>query len=126
MKHAFAHDAVLVMEPGSDDRAPGAAVTLGLCGHLDHPPPCPLAAHHTAADRRGDRLVLRILFATEPDREEQVRERIVGALRAGGMPADPAGAAPPDGAASRWSLERTGPGVVAEAEGAHAARLAAG
>ena len=31
------------MEPDADVRAPGAAVTVVLCGHWDHEPPCPLA-----------------------------------------------------------------------------------
>jgi len=47
MRQAFAHDVVLAMEPDDDERAPGAAVTAELCGGWDHPPPCPVAAHHS-------------------------------------------------------------------------------
>jgi hypothetical protein len=36
MREAFAHEAVLVMEPDADMRAPGAAITVALCGHWDH------------------------------------------------------------------------------------------
>ena len=64
MRHAFAHDAVLDMDPDADIRAPGAAVTVELCGHWDHEPPCPLAPHHTAVERTGRDVRLRILFAT--------------------------------------------------------------
>ena len=28
------------LEPGSDERAPGGAVTVALCGHWDHAGPC--------------------------------------------------------------------------------------
>jgi hypothetical protein len=38
MRQAFAHEAVLVMEPDADVRAPGAAVAVALCGHWDHEP----------------------------------------------------------------------------------------
>ena len=31
-----AHDAVVVMEPAGDERAPGACITVALCGHWDH------------------------------------------------------------------------------------------
>ena len=51
MRQAFAHDAVVVLDAGGDDRAPGGAITVELCGHWDHEPPCPLAAHHTGVRR---------------------------------------------------------------------------
>ena len=33
------------MEPDADVQAPGAAVTVALCGHWEHEPPGPLAPH---------------------------------------------------------------------------------
>ena len=36
MRDTFAHDAVLALAPGADERAPGAAITVALCGHWDH------------------------------------------------------------------------------------------
>ena len=39
-----------MMPAPADDGAPGAAVTVALCGHWEHPPPCPLAPHHTRAE----------------------------------------------------------------------------
>jgi hypothetical protein len=72
MRRAFAHEAVLVMDPDADLQAPGAAVTAALCGHWDHQPPCPLAPHHTHAHRADGEVRLRILFATAPHNETTV------------------------------------------------------
>jgi hypothetical protein len=41
MRQPFAHDAVLAMPAGGDLGAPGAAITVALCGHWEHAPPCP-------------------------------------------------------------------------------------
>ena len=117
MRTAFAHDAVLTMEPDADVRAPGASVTVALCGHWQHDPPCPLAPHHTAADRDGSEVRLRILFATEPPLEAEVRARIDGALAAGELLG-------PDGAGTHWILLTSGPSDVGVDERSHAARLA--
>ena len=68
----FAHEAVLAMAPGADLAAPGGAVTLALCGAFAHPPPCPVAPHHTRADRIGDDVLVRVLFAVEPAAEAAV------------------------------------------------------
>ena len=84
MRHAYAHDAVLALAPDADLAAPGGAITTELCGHWEHPPPCPVAPHHTAARRVGPAVHLRILFATEAEREAEVRTRITQALVAGG------------------------------------------
>ena len=116
MRVAYAHDAVLAMEPGADERAPGGAVTVSLCGHWEHEPPCPLAPHHTRAERVGDEVRLRILFATEPEREPTVRRRIDEALSAGRLTG-------PDGATTRWELRGSAPGPVTPDEGDQAARL---
>jgi hypothetical protein len=76
----FAHDAVVAMDPAGDERAPGAAITVALCGSWEHEPPCPLAPHFTGAERAGDEVRLRILFATEPDDEARVRALIEDSL----------------------------------------------
>ena len=104
------------MTPESDERAPGGAITVALCGSLDHPPPCPLAAHHTATERRGDELHLRILFAAPPDRCGEVRGKIDAALRTGSF-------AGPDGRTTTWRTLRTDCAMVAPEERAHAKRL---
>jgi hypothetical protein len=80
MRQAFAHEAVLLMEPDADVRVPGAATTVALCGHWDHEPPCPLAPHRVSADESGGELRVRILFAAEPDAEGEVRHLIDQAL----------------------------------------------
>lgn len=36
VRQAFAHDTALQLAPGGDDGAPGAAITVGLCGHWEH------------------------------------------------------------------------------------------
>jgi len=106
MRQPFAHDAVIALAPDADIAAPGGAVTAELCGHWEHPPPCPLAPHHTAAQRRGDQVHLRILFATEPEREAEVRVRIGRAL-------------------AMWEVRSSAAGAVRQEEQAHAGRLVA-
>lgn len=115
-KAAFVHQATVVMKADGDLRALGAAVTVGLCGSWDHPPPCPLAPHHTRPERNGDAVTLRILFATEPANEALVRSRIDSALREGSLTG-------PDGRTSRWEFLGGGPGELGPSEAEHARRL---
>ncbi|MFD0857251.1 hypothetical protein ACFQ07_33920 [Actinomadura adrarensis] len=105
------------MRADDDLRAPGAAVTVALCGHWEHESPCPLAAHHTAAERSGDEVRLRILFAAEPADEAEVRNRIEAALSQGYLDG-------PDGVTTRWQFRCAQPGSVKEHERRHAERLA--
>jgi len=119
MRIAFAHDALLEFEPGAELAAPGGAVTLELCGSIDHPSPCPLAPHHTRSVPQHDGVAVRVLFAAEPTAEAEVRARIDRALAAGACTA-------PDGTRSRWKLRRSGAGAVSAAEREHAGRLVAG
>jgi hypothetical protein len=120
MRQAFAHDARLDMESDADLRAVGAVVTVALCGHWEHEPPCPLAPHHCSSWRDADGLVhTHVLFAAQPADEAQVRQRIEDALAAGQLPT-------PDGGITRWRLRAAEAGAVADDEREHAARLAAG
>ncbi len=105
------------MPPDADLRAPGAAITAALCGHWDHQPPCPLAAHHTRTKRVGDRIHLRTLFATEPDSESTVRQHIDPALSSGQLQG-------PDGVITSWQLSGSQPSRVTAEETDHAERLA--
>ncbi|MFB9208585.1 hypothetical protein ACFFV7_45910 [Nonomuraea spiralis] len=116
MRTAFAHEATIVMEDDSDVRALGAAITVALCGHWDHEPPCPVAPHHTAADRRDGVVLVRVLFAAEPDAEDEVRSRIDTALARGTLKG-------PDGVTSRWRLLDTRPGRPRAEELPHAEQL---
>ena len=115
MRQAFAHEAVLVMEPGADVRAPGAAVTVALCGHWNHEPPCPLAPHRVSADEDDGALSVRILFAAEPDTEVEVRQLIDQAL-SGQLEF-------PDGFTTPWRLRTSRPSEVSAEETDHAERL---
>jgi hypothetical protein len=114
MRKAFAHEAAVSMAPDADPASVGAAVTVALCGHWEHEPPCPLAPHHTSAARDGDLVGVRILFACEPDQESRVRELVESALVGGRAPAGGEGA---------WQLRTSGRSDVLEAERPHAARL---
>ena len=113
MRRAFVHRATVAMAPDADPAAVGAAVTTALCGHWDHPPPCPLAPHHTSAVRDGDVVRIRTLFACDPDQEHLVRQRIDTAL------------SQEEGAVQEatWVLHDSGRDDVQEAERAHAGRL---
>src|SRR6201988_946535 len=112
MRQAFVHDALVIMEAGGDMRAPGAAITVALCGSWEHEPPCPLAPHHTAAERDGDFVRLRVLFAAEPADEPDVGRLIAGALAAGHL-------VTPGGDASRWRVVSEGPSQVRPDEVEH-------
>ena len=116
MRDAYAQDAFVTMGPDGDIRAPGGAITVALCGRIDHDPPCPVAPHHTAAERDGDAVRLRILFATEPSRAAEVRSGIEGALRAGTFDG-------PDGGTTTWQLRSSAPAAIAPEERDHAERL---
>ena len=111
------HRAVVALQSGADRRGPGGAVTRALCGSSEHPPPCPLAPHHTAADGADDALAVRIVFAAPADDEAEVRRRIEAAL-AGGESTGP------DGAVARWRLLEAGPDALRDDERGLAARLA--
>jgi len=113
---AYAHDAVLDLDPGGDDGAPGAAITVALCGSWSHEPPCPLAPHHTKAHRSGSAVTLRLLFATEPENESRVRALVQEALARGWGDG-------PDGARTTWELVWAAPAEVLPEEEEHARRL---
>jgi hypothetical protein len=119
MREAFAHEAVLAMAPDADPRAPGAAITAELCGHWEHNPPCPLAPHHTRADRAAGDVRLRILFAVEPSLEDSVRQRIDQALSRGHLPG-------PEGPPTTWQLRLSRRTEIAPEETDHARRLTSG
>jgi hypothetical protein len=116
MRQAFAHDAVLVMADGGDERAPGGAITVALCGNWSHEPPCPLAPHHTGVHRAGEKLTLRLLFAADPEDEARVRTLVEEVLARGWGDS-------PDGSRTTWQLLESGPSPVSGEEQAHAQRL---
>ncbi len=109
---------MLVMSDDGDLRAPGAAVTVELCGRWEHDGPCPLAPHHSRAERSGRDVRLRVLFATETDNEGEVRARIDHALAAGHFQGT-------DGNTVVWQLTRSAPSSIEPGEVEHARRLVA-
>lgn len=104
-----------MMDLDADSHAPGAAITAALCGHWDHQPPCPLAPHHTYAHRTGSEVWLRILFATDPDLEMTVRQRIESALSHGKLRHS--------NGTTQWRLENSTHSEVHADEVDHAQRL---
>ena len=117
MRGHYVHTASLRMDPNADPGAPGAAITLELCGSWEHVPPCPLAPHHTSPERNGGAVDLRIVFAVEPTRESEVRGLIEKALASGSLTG-------PDGVTTRWSVLGTKAGVLTAAERGQAKRIA--
>ncbi|MGH3974720.1 MAG: hypothetical protein ACRDS9_15530 [Pseudonocardiaceae bacterium] len=116
MREAFAHVAVLGMDPDADTRVPGAAITEALCGHWKHEPPCPVAPHHNHAERVDGEVRLRTLFVAEPHMEPEVRQRIEAALLCGHLRGT-------HGVTTRWQLLSSEPSAVSAREKAHAHRL---
>ena len=113
----YVHEATLRLDANADSAAPGAAITVALCGSWEHPPPCPLAAHHTAVQQDGQSVRLRTVFAANPRQEAEVRRRIDAALAKGSQPS-------PDGILSRWTLVGTKAAELTTAELEHAQRIA--
>ncbi len=93
-------------------------MTVGLCGHWEHEPPCPFAPHHTDASWVDSDLHVRTLFAVEPEREDEARSRIDDALRSGRLEG-------PDGQETRWRVLSTCRSELGEHEVAQGQRLAA-
>jgi hypothetical protein len=116
VRQAFVHDAVVTRKAGGGGRAPGAAVTVALCGHRDHEPPGPPAPHSTAARRPGGQVRLRVLFAAEPAAEAEVRQRIEAALSRDSLTG-------PDGVVTHWQLRGAQAGRLRDDEAQQAAQL---
>jgi len=104
------------MNRDADTSAPGAAVTLELCGHWEHEPPCPLSPHHSAVERIDDHVRIRVLFAVQAQLESEVRQRIDRALSGGQLDG-------PDGPAARWRLVSSTPSTIGPMETEHVQRL---
>jgi hypothetical protein len=79
-RRAFVFQAELELGEGTDPRAPGAAVTVALCGSWDHEDPCRWP-HHSTIDDSERPARLRTVFAVVPDEEQEVRDRMVAALQ---------------------------------------------
>jgi hypothetical protein len=78
---AFVHEADLDLVRGTDERAPGGAVTVALCGHWEHDGRCRWP-HNNAISVEEARARFRTLFVAPPDEEGEVRARIEQGLAA--------------------------------------------
>ena len=114
-KEHFTHCAKVILEPGSDERAPGGAVTIALCGSWDHEGACRWP-HHTAATWDGLQGDLRVVFAAHGNEEEMVRSLIEHGLARGECVG-------PDAKLSRWSLMESGAGIPTDDEDVLAERI---
>jgi hypothetical protein len=115
-RSSFAQEALIELDAGGDQRAPGGAITVALCGSWEHPPPCPVAPHATTAEREGHHVRLRILFAADPGDERWVR-RVLDDVLARGWGIDP------EGARTTWRLISSEPVEVRPEWQEHADRL---
>ena len=118
MRQAFAHQGLIELLDGGDERAPGAAVTVALCGHWEHEPPCRVP-HRTDVDTSADGLAVRVLFACDPADEAVVRDSVHQALAGGELPVR----APDDAPPTRWRLLRSAPAELSDADAAVADRF---
>lgn len=117
MKQVHVQVAEVRLDVGTDARALGGAVTLALCGSWDHTPPCPLAAHHTQVVEGDDgRHHVRVVFACEPEVEDEVRDIVNEALGHGSL-------LTPDGELVRWRLTGYGAGELRDDENGLGDRL---
>jgi hypothetical protein len=74
---AYVHEARVELAEGTEPAAVGAAVTVALCGHWVHEPPCRWP--HSNALAGGE--TFRTLFIAPVTEEAEVRAKIVEALR---------------------------------------------
>jgi hypothetical protein len=79
---AFVVAADLALEDGVDPASVGAAVTVELCGHWEHPGPCRWPHNNEIEVGRGAAR-FRTLFVADRYEEPAVRTRIEDALRGG-------------------------------------------
>ncbi len=103
----FVHEAVLRLGEGTDPAAPGAAVTVELCGHWEHEGGCRWP-HNNELRAESEASIFRSIFVAPPAEVREVRERIEAALRS----------------AASWSVTASGPRALRPEERPLAERLA--
>ncbi len=92
----FAHEVAVQLATDGDPAALGGAVTVELCGHWEHEPPC-LFPHHTESVGRADGYLVHVDFDCAPGEEADVRRRIDAALATGSLTG-------PDGSVTTWTV----------------------
>jgi hypothetical protein len=76
---AYVHEVYLWLEEGVDERAPGGAVTIALCGSYEHQGTCRWP-HNNSIHREEARARLRTVFIAPVSEEDAVRKRITTSL----------------------------------------------
>jgi hypothetical protein len=109
MAPVHAHEAVLELDADADPAAPGAAITVELCGHWQHAGTCRWPHRTSVISRIGRVLCARVLYAAPPAEHHEVRSRITAALVRGEL-------TDPDGRVNRWHLHREGESPVLAGE----------
>jgi hypothetical protein len=84
--------------PGSDERGPGAAVTVELCGHWDHDGSCRWAHLSTITPQKDGAHLLVVEFDASEAEVARVNSKIEAALARGQLKG-------PDGHHSVWQVE---------------------
>lgn len=115
MRKGFVHEASIELERDGDPQAPGAAVTVNLCGHWEHEGACRWPHQSKVGSRSGRRIGLRVVFVAEPADEHEVRSRIARAVRDGKLDG-------PTGV-SYWTVLTEGPSELSREETTLAAEL---
>ena len=97
-KFSYGFSYRLRLEEGADERAPGGAVTVALCGHWDHEGPCRWP-HFSSIVPEQDGLHLFVVEFDAPEAEvDTVRTKIDVALSKGALTG-------PNGVVSVWAVE---------------------
>src|SRR4051794_3921198 len=108
MRQAYVQQARLVLAGEGDERAPGAALTVALCGHWEHDGPCTVPHRTEVVSNDGGHVVVRVLFACPPEDADGVRLTVVTALKSGELPVPAPEEAPP----TRWQVVDLGPAAL--------------
>jgi hypothetical protein len=80
-RRPVAVDVDLRLAADADPRAPGAMVTVALCGHWEHDGPCRWP-HNSRIDDSADPARLRTVAIVEDDERAEVLRRMEDGLRA--------------------------------------------
>jgi hypothetical protein len=106
-RHPLAVDVELALNPGEDSRAPGAEVTVALCGHWQHDGPCRWP-HNSRIDTGTGAARLRTVVVVPDNERTEIIGLIESALRAD----------------DRWSVVAFATGPITDEEAPLAERLA--
>ena len=94
------YECIIELAADADERAPGGAVTVALCGHWDHEGPCRWP-HYSTLEPRADGLSKLVVdFNAVPQDVERVRAKIKAGVETGQLVG-------PDGRLSKWRIYQT-------------------